>query len=76
MPYVVTVFVVAGSLGVRIEVAAFARIITDACHVIPVAPVAAYVIIDEYALEPGRAPGPVDAQVVGQETGDILPSPI
>ena len=36
----------------RVEIAVFARIVADARHVIPIAPVAAHVVVDEHALEP------------------------
>jgi hypothetical protein len=43
---------------------------------LPVAPVRARVIVDKFGLKDLGAGAPVDAEILGQEAGDVLPAAI
>lgn len=55
-----------------IENSGFPRVVADTCVVLPIAPIAAKVVITEHALVPFCADAPVNAEVFGQERCDIL----
>ncbi|KAI3484322.1 hypothetical protein L1887_52635 [Cichorium endivia] len=55
-----------------VELARAARIVADARHVLPVAPVGVGVVIHQPALEELGAVTPVPAQVLGEEARDVL----
>ena len=55
-----------------VEHPCFARIIAYSGIVLPVAPIATDIVVDEQALVPLSADAPIDAEVFGKEAGDIL----
>jgi hypothetical protein len=57
------VFIVVKGLLDRIEDTALSRIVANTSYVLPVAPVARSVVVDEEAFIPLRAYPPIDIQV-------------
>lgn len=74
--HVATVRVVVLRLLENVEKPEAPRIVADASGVVPVAPVAAHVVVDQQGLEPLCAHVPVDAQIFGQEAGHVLAAAI
>ena len=73
---IVTLGIVVERLLDRVEHPGFAGIVAYASVVLPVAPVAAEVVIDQQAFVPFGADAPVNAHVFGEEAGDVLPETI
>lgn len=77
-PYldILTLGIVVERLLDRVEHPSLPGVVAYASVVLPIAPVAAKVIIDQQAFVPFRADAPVDTEVFGEEAGDVLPETI
>jgi len=60
------------SLTHQIEVASAAGIGANTGNILPVAPVAGHIVVNQLLLEPGRTVAPVDVELVYQTTGGNL----
>jgi len=76
VPQEARVGIVVLRLLVHVEEAKAPRVVPHAGDVLPVAPVAGDVVVDEPRLEPRGAPPPVDAEHPREEARDVLPRAI
>lgn len=60
----------------RVESPRLPRIIPNTSIILPIAPIAANIIICQQGLVPFGAEAPVDAQVLREEGGDVLAQPV
>ena len=65
-------WIVIGRLFDHVKLAILPRIIADSSHVVPVAVVAADVVIEKKRLEPFGAQAPIQLQILDQKGGHIL----
>ena len=56
----------------RVELPRTARVVADACDVLPIAPVGVGIVVDEPALEEFGAVLPVPLKILCEEGGDVL----
>lgn len=76
MPTERTIGIIGLRLSLRVETSPLSGIIPHPCHVLPIAPVAARVIVDEQVLEPTGAHSPIKTEIMHQIARHILPTPV
>jgi len=72
----ITVYVVIEGLFDWVEYTTASRVVTATACVLPVAPVAVSIIVDEKTFVQGGADAPIQGQVLRHKAGDVLPCSI